>query len=223
MVLDREATDSLVSLGNLAAQLAVRDLIALLGSLPVGEEERRAVLLEAIPLIVEKYGSVAAVGAEEWYQRARDLYVSGSYSTVLGEPVESAAIAYNVRAVIGPLFDGELAPDVAMSQVTRRLSEVVERSVKYNVRSTVLANAVRDKAAVKFARVPAGAETCKFCLMLASRGWVYATKASASRAKSGNSFHAGCDCVVVPSFGANAPTIAGYDPDAIYESLYRAA
>lgn len=81
-----------------------------------------------------------------------------------------------------------------------------------------MANALKDPAATRFARVAAGAETCAWCFMLASRGWVYATKESASKAKkTGDSFHAGCDCQIVLAFGEQTPEIEGYDPDSLYE------
>ena len=45
---------------------------------------------------------------------------------------------------------------------------------------------------VRFARVPTGRETCGFCFMLASQGYVYRSAATAARS------HPGCDCVAVP-------------------------
>lgn len=62
---------------------------------------------------------------------------------------------------------------------------------------------------VRYARVPTGAETCEYCIMLASRGFVYWSKESAEHAN-----HMHCDCVVVP--GNRSTTIDGYDPDALY-------
>lgn len=67
---------------------------------------------------------------------------------------------------------------------------------------------------VRYARIPTGADTCNFCLMLASRGFVYYDQ---GRAEEGSHLH--CDCVVVPGNGADAtsPTqVEGYDPDALY-------
>lgn len=51
---------------------------------------------------------------------------------------------------------------------------------------------------VRYARVPCGTETCDFCLMLASRGFVYLSEESAEGT---NHVHRGCDCVVVPGVG----------------------
>lgn len=69
-----------------------------------------------------------------------------------------------------------------------------------------------DKNHIAYARVPTGRETCAFCFMLASRGFVYKNEESASAVKRGKHIH--CDCVVVP--GEKGSThIDGYDPDAL--------
>ena len=49
---------------------------------------------------------------------------------------------------------------------------------------------------IRYARVPQGIETCDFCLMLASRGFVYLTEDTASA-----HVHRNCDCIVVPGVG----------------------
>ena len=65
-----------------------------------------------------------------------------------------------------------------------------------------------DTSNPRWARVPKG-KTCEFCIMLASRGYVYLNKETASL---GGSFHDGaCDCAVVPSWVASK--IRGYDPE----------
>lgn len=217
-MLDRTSVDSLTSQSNLAARLAVRDLKAVLDALPADDEQKRQVLLEAVPLIIDRYGAMAGVGAEEWYRVLRGSQVLGAFETVLGEAPDLEVVARNVRALIGPLFEKERVAEQALALVERKLAQLVERSVKEGARSTVLANALRDPKAQRFARVPAGAETCAFCHMLASRGWVYATAESAGKAKkTGGSFHPGCDCQIVPAFGSKPPHIEGYDPDLLYQ------
>lgn len=76
------------------------------------------------------------------------------------------------------------------------------------------------KGEVRYARVPTGAETCPFCIMLASRGFVYHSEAAARHA------HSGCNCVVVPCFDSYyagtsrrfsaSAVIEGYDLDGLY-------
>ena len=69
----------------------------------------------------------------------------------------------------------------------------------------------------RWARVPHG-KTCAWCLMLASRGWVYLDARSAGAARQ---WHADCDCQIVPAWGDKIPRIVGYDPDALYAQYVR--
>lgn len=80
----------------------------------------------------------------------------------------------------------------------------------YYVHRSAWDNLVRncDLNRVMWARVPTGRETCTYCLMLASRGFAYHSRDTASHGK-----HQGCDCVVVP--GNKGSTIEGYDPEAL--------
>lgn len=67
-----------------------------------------------------------------------------------------------------------------------------------------------DKGGARFARVPTGSTTCPYCLMLASRGFVYK-----SEAKALNGNHRHCDCRIVEGFGGME--VEGYDPDLYYD------
>lgn len=64
-----------------------------------------------------------------------------------------------------------------------------------------------------FARVPMGAYTCAFCIMLASRGAVYHSAASAGEM---NKFHHHCNCLVVPGFLLKRVSKDIYNPDLYY-------
>lgn len=74
---------------------------------------------------------------------------------------------------------------------------------------------------MRYARVPTGLDTCDFCLMLASRGFVYYSEVSASEGS-----HMNCDCIVCPGIGGDSATssmqIEGYDPDMLHD-LWRGA
>lgn len=73
---------------------------------------------------------------------------------------------------------------------------------------------------VRYARVGTGRETCGFCFMLASRGFVYASEKTA---EAGSHHH--CDCIIVP--GKKGETkIQGYDPDGMrkrFREVYESA
>lgn len=81
--------------------------------------------------------------------------------------------------------------------------------------SCTVTNGMRDRRKVRYARVLSGGmNTCRYCIMLASRGFVYYTEESASH------FHPKCRCKVVPGFydstGEKCLTnVEGYDPDDI--------
>lgn len=108
-----------------------------------------------------------------------------------------------VRAFADKLAKGK--PDAFVNLLRDR----VDYEIKVAASQTCLENAKRDRRKPRFARVPTGIETCDFCLMLASRGFVYHTEAAASHA------HGGCDCRIVPSWKSHE--VEGYDPEAIYD------
>ena len=73
---------------------------------------------------------------------------------------------------------------------------------------------------MRYARVPSGRETCAFCFMLASRGFVYWSKADAGA--KGYEYHTNCDCIIVPGFSEDSGVhpdaqIQGYKPTELYD------
>jgi hypothetical protein len=83
----------------------------------------------------------------------------------------------------------EQAESIAAEHVMADGRETVEDAVK------------NDGAALGWARVPSGDETCAFCTMLVSRGPVYKTRKTASLGReTGEPYHPNCDCVPVPVF-----------------------
>lgn len=63
---------------------------------------------------------------------------------------------------------------------------------------------------VAYARVPTGAETCTYCMMLASRGFAYRSMESA-----GHADHRGCNCLIVAGVHGST-TIEGMDASEQY-------
>lgn len=87
---------------------------------------------------------------------------------------------------------------------------------RFYVKRSAFENMVRncDRNKVRYARVPSGRETCAFCFMLSSRGFVYHSELTA-KGRSLHGMHNHCDCIVVP--GVDGKTrIDGYDPDAMF-------
>ena len=141
--------------------------------------------------------------AAEFYDGLREYELGQRMGAVASSGRKPAATDGAVRAFAEKLVEGK--PDEFVTLCLERL----DYEVKVAANNTVLNNGRRDSRRPRYARVPDGSDTCDFCLMLASRGFVYRDAVAASHA------HANCDCRTVPSW--KAYTVQGYDLQAIYE------
>ena len=110
-----------------------------------------------------------------------------------------------VRAFVQDLVD-----DKPIEQFVGKCVDRLDYETRKAANECVAKNAKNDPEKPRWARVPTGVETCQFCIMLASRGFVYHSEETASHA------HAHCDCRVIPSWD-KSPTAQGYDPDLYYD------
>lgn len=172
----------------------------------------REALLDFVPALVREYGDVAAAAAADWYEQLRAAAVSGNYRAVTGGVISVDQVSQSVRYAAGHLFTD--TPEQALAVINGS----VQRFVQYSGRETVARNVARDKSRPRFARVPAGATTCAFCSLVASRGFVYHSKKTAGET---HKYHDDCDCQIVPSWD-ESPFIDGYDPDALYDQYMTA-
>lgn len=166
----------------------------------------RDALAAFVPELVARYGDYAATVAAEWYETVRRDAVGGTYNAQTVAPVPAAQAQGSVRWAAGKLFDGD--PDGMLSL----LAGSVQRYVFQSSRGTIARNVRLDPSKPRFARVPAGAKTCAWCTLLASRGFVYLTRETAGAT---HEFHDDCDCQAVSQWDDHA-AIEGYDPDEMY-------
>lgn len=167
----------------------------------------RDALVAFLPDLVASYGEAAAVVAADWYDDMRETAgAPHGFHAGLGDLVPDEAVVARARYGAQHLWTDN--PD----QTRRFLLGVVDQYVKQAARNTIVQAGRRDPWKPRFARVPRGAVTCGFCLMLASRGPVYLTQKTAGEF---TKFHGLCDCQIVP-IGPNDPLPDGYDPDALY-------
>ena len=124
-------------------------------------------------------------------------------------PDENGAVHNNAGRTIDDLW-----PTFADEE---RALEYVQNLVQTVGRMTMQRAVANDPTKPRWARVPRGAKTCAFCLMLASRGFSYLSEDTAGRQMQ---YHADCDCDIVPSWGSSK--LKGYDPDK-YREMYQAA
>lgn len=191
-----------VAAQNGAVKLALRELLAFWRTLDLSDGLGARVALEGFwPDLLARYGEITATLAADRFEE-----ITGLPATMV-RPVDADRANARMRWAVHPLFG---TPGDALG----RMQLLVDELVKQPGRSTSITSAARHR--LRFARVPTGSETCKWCLMLASRGAVYATSA---RAGEGRSFHGVCDCRVEPVASPSDMErlrADGYDPSDLY-------
>lgn len=158
-------------------------------------------LKASMPNFCDAAGTLAADFFDEICE-AEGIEVSSQlYDTTDWDKVED-----KIRYFAGRLNDDDV--DAFKRDVVNATHYFVKRSAYENMIRNCEANEVR------YARVPSGFETCSFCFMLASRGFVYRSE---ERARGAHGYHDNCDCCVVP--GKKGRTvIEGYDPETMYRN-----
>lgn len=173
--------------------------------------------MDYLPQLVERFGQVAADAAVEWYQTIRPDNIAG-YTATPAQP-------FTAEQVRSELTGKQLWAD--SNSMRQYVSEAIQRWIRYADRQTIARNVKLDPAKPRYARVPTGSETCAFCMVLASRGFVYHSETSAGQLKTllgyENYYHNNCDCSVVPQWDAQQAHIEGYDPDKDYDRYRTAA
>lgn len=213
MVLTRQALSEydarIQRLGDAAYDTVYRRVTQFMKRFPGASVERvRDFTIESVAYAVSVYGDAASTCAADLYDEMAEASGAKLPPAALDTTDVSGFIDKEVRYQAGKLTAGkveEFAGAVAAKatdQVSRRANETMRR------------NAKRD--GLRYARVPMGGETCTFCIMLASRGFVYK---SAKTAGEGNHFHAHCRCKVVPQFDKRGreTRVEGYDPDELLD------
>lgn len=192
--------------------LAQAQLITFWASLNTDDAVATSAALQLfMPELINEYGDMAGAVAADFYDSLRaDSVAKRSYRAVLSDVVKPDAVKANTRWAVNPLF-GNTDP----TQTLDNLNLVTDKAVKASGRNTIELNVERDPALARFARVPTGAKTCKFCLMLASRGAIYLSQKTADDA-----YHGHCDCQAIPVWDDN-DLPEGYNPDALYEEFKR--
>lgn len=168
-----------------------------------GFEDRNALIRYANALVM-KYGGTAGALACIMYEKTAEAQ---------GKAVKTAEIAEL------PSY-GEVAKAIngTMKETVKKVPSTVGRLTKQVGADTTIKNGIRDGA--QFAWIPGGAETCAFCITLASRGWQHMSKKALKNGHAEH-IHAGCDCQYAVRFDSSS-NVEGYDPDK-YLQMYEDA
>ena len=208
VTIPRAAVDFLTEeINGISADAQARVLKVLQGIqwTPENIAQCRELVIQALAAVMPTYTTMAAQASADFYDAAREL--------VVGEKMGATAISgYDPRKTEGAVraFVRFVLRDEVQTfndQVLQRIDYEMKRSANMSV----VENGRRDPKKVRYARVPTGAETCDFCLMLASRGFVYQSEGTASASHC----HSSCDCRVTP--GWDGMEVEDYDPRSIYD------
>lgn len=164
----------------------------------------RAVTAASVEVLTE-LGEFAAVAGADFYDDLRESHPGAlpPFAAVVPEAAPVEQIVASTRWAL------------VQADPLGNLMKVADRLTKQPGRIAVEQSIAADPARPRYARIPKGPVTCRFCAMLASRGAVYLSEETAD----GHDYHDFCDCEAVAIFGDDLPE--GFDPDHYFE-IYRA-
>lgn len=173
--------------------------------------ELREATKEAIDNALNAFGTQAGQLSTELFEeimRREGRDITGE----IYDTIDRTDVDKKVRYFAGKLVEGNLP------SFTKNVKDLT----RYYVKRTAFENSIQNciKHEVRYARVPSGRETCAFCFMLSSRGFIYYTELTAT-GKDGHGMHRHCDCIIVPgrvdAKGNALTSIEGYNPKAMYD------
>ena len=208
VTIPRAAVDFLTEeINGISADAQARVLRVLQGInwTPENIAECRDLVLQALASVMPTYTTMAAQASADFYDAAREL--------VVGEKMGAQAISdFDMRKTEGAVRGFvRFVPRDDVQTFNDQVLQRIDYEMKRSANMSVVENGRRDPKRVRYARVPTGAETCDFCLMLASRGFVYQSEGTAGAGHT----HYACDCRCIP--GWDGMEVEGYDPQAIYD------
>lgn len=208
VTIPRAAVDFLTEeINGISADAQARVLRVLQGInwTPENVAECRELVLQALAAVMPTYTDMAAQASADFYDAARELVVGEKMGAQAISDYDQRKTEGAVRGFVRFVLDGRV--ETFNEQVLQRIDYEMKRSANMSV----VENGRRDPRHVRYARVPTGAETCDFCLMLASRGFVYQSEGTAGAGHT----HSSCDCRCVP--GWDGMEVEDYDPRSIYD------
>lgn len=211
VTIPRAAVDFLTEeINGISADAQARVLKVLRGIqwTPENIEQCRELVVQALEQVMPTYTTMAAQASADFYDAARELAVGEKLGAQAISGYDPRKTEGAVRGFVRFVLDGRA--ETFNEQVLQRIDYEMKRSAG----ESMFANGRRDPRKPKYARVPTGSETCDFCLMLASRGFVYSSEATAGAVKLDH-YHSGCDCRVVCQWDGGG--VEGYDTQDIYD------
>lgn len=159
-------------------------------------KKQRNMVIEYAYSLLDVYGSACATLAADFYIEVAAMEGVKVSEPAIADLASLDSVAISIRAAASALWGRERDAEA----FRQRAVASMRRYAKKAANDTIMRNARRDGRAgrgVRWARVPRGPETCPFCIMLASRGFVYYSEESEELF---GHEHEHCDCDVMCSF-----------------------
>ena len=208
VTIPRAAVDFLTEeINGISADAQARVLEVLQGIqwTPENIAECRDLVIQALAAVMPTYTTMTAQASADFYDAARELVVGEKMGARAISDYDPAKTEGAVRGFVRFVLRDDV--QTFNDQVLQR----IDYEMKLSAANSTIENGKRDKRKPRYARVPTGSETCDFCLMLASRGFVYNSQSTASMGH----VHSGCDCRIVA--GWDGMEVEDYDPRSIYD------
>lgn len=173
----------------------------------LGEEARKSAIYHAANKAVSHLSDAAGSAACDFF----DAHVTGA------APSEIAPLPKFIkRRLYEHIEKYAKTHEIGDDEFMRLLAEEVGGEAVQHANRTTVHNAAKND--VRYARVPFG-NSCAFCLMLASRGFVYHSATTAGEDK--GHYHGNCRCKIVA--GKEGTEIEGYNPEALNRRMQQIA
>ena len=189
------------------AQSKVMQILSGISWTPENIADCRDIVIDCLRIVMPTYTQLVAQACADFYDASRELAVGSALGAQAMDGYDPELTDAAIRAGVQKIVDGK-SIQVFNDYVLQRVDYELKRTSGY----TMVQNAALDPLRPRYARVPTGAETCDFCLMLASRGFVYNSKANAGAV---DHYHSSCDCRVV--CGWQGTEVEGYDTQELYD------
>lgn len=171
------------------------------------QQEMKSILYHAANDTFEQYANATGALSCDFFE----TYIKDAKQTEIA-PVPKY-IKKRLYEHIEDILAGGAADD---ERVLKAIANHVITESYHHGNRTTKHNAIRN--GLRYARVPGG-KSCAFCLMLATRGFVYHSKTSAG--DGGNHYHVHCHCRIVA--GNIDTTVTGYYPDSLNKRIIQVA
>jgi hypothetical protein len=173
--------------------------------------------IEAVTAVVARYAEVAATLAADFYDGEREAAgAAGTFTVPLADAPPGEQASNSLRWATKDLWPRDEADaraiqlepiDARLEAAMLKANGAMQRLVANQGRATIRQGVDTDPQAVAYARA-AALGACSFCKLMASRGSVYRTAATAGQDAndrfSGDAsvvkFHNNCHCGIIPVF-----------------------